>query len=636
MPDPPAEVRPAEPEADPAVEEVNIRGARGAVVPNVSSMNMTEVRSMPGAFGDPFRAIDALPGVTPTVSGFPYFFVRGAPPGNVVYEVDGVRVPYLFHFGLGPSVVHPASVERVDLYSGALPAHFGSTAGAVIAGETKAPKDRAWGEVNVRAVDAGAILELPFAEGRGHVLFGGRYSYTAALLSLVQNDVKLDYRDYNARLTYDVSANDRLTLFSFGSYDLAGQNDNGAQSVLFASEFYRADLRWDRTWSENTRTRVAFFGGVDRTRLDSARFSRAYPVGPRAEIVTRLSKMIQVRAGAQGTFTRYDADLPSPYALSKKDYEETSRFFASRTDSWMGAYVDMPLTLPCGVEIVPGVRADRFTSLEHIAYSVDPRVSASMPIGRAFRFVTSHGTAHQPAASPIPVPAVQPPGLPHDLQKVWQSTAGVEKAFTDDLFGTLTLFRNSFEHVGDLFAVGSKGPLGYEVQSLSGRAYGAEMLVRGKITRRLSGLASYTLARNERIVDGKPVPNGFDRTHVANLALSFEPAAGWRLGGRLLVYTGAPTFATTAATTMVNPKDPAAPASTTENPGERLPTFTRIDLRFEKRWNYSAGWISFIAEVLNATAGRETLRYTCDDRTGCKAERFGPVVIPSVGIEGGF
>lgn len=43
----------------------------------------------------PSRRREAMPGVTPVASGVPYFFVRGAPPGNVGYFVDGVRVPLL-------------------------------------------------------------------------------------------------------------------------------------------------------------------------------------------------------------------------------------------------------------------------------------------------------------------------------------------------------------------------------------------------------------------------------------------------------------------------------------------------------------------------------------------------------------
>lgn len=49
----------------------------------------------------------------------PFFYVRGAPPGNLGYFIDGVRVPYLFRIGFGPSVIHPGLVERVELYPGA-------------------------------------------------------------------------------------------------------------------------------------------------------------------------------------------------------------------------------------------------------------------------------------------------------------------------------------------------------------------------------------------------------------------------------------------------------------------------------------------------------------------------------------
>lgn len=41
-------------------------------------ISQAEVRQLPGAFGDPFRAIEALPGVTPIVSGLP-FSTFGAP-----------------------------------------------------------------------------------------------------------------------------------------------------------------------------------------------------------------------------------------------------------------------------------------------------------------------------------------------------------------------------------------------------------------------------------------------------------------------------------------------------------------------------------------------------------------------------
>lgn len=88
-----------------------------------------EVREVPGAFGDPFRAIEMMPGVTPPVFGLPFFHVRGTPPGNVGYFLDGIQVPYLYHLMLGPSVVHPGLVDRVDLYPSGYPARLGTSLG---------------------------------------------------------------------------------------------------------------------------------------------------------------------------------------------------------------------------------------------------------------------------------------------------------------------------------------------------------------------------------------------------------------------------------------------------------------------------------------------------------------------------
>jgi hypothetical protein len=63
--------------------EVTVVGVRREI--GETTLSKAEVREMPGAFGDAFRAIEILPGVTPLASGLPYFYVRGAPPNNAGY-----------------------------------------------------------------------------------------------------------------------------------------------------------------------------------------------------------------------------------------------------------------------------------------------------------------------------------------------------------------------------------------------------------------------------------------------------------------------------------------------------------------------------------------------------------------------
>ena len=135
-----------------------VRGAKGAPGSDSSEgLSRTEARTMPGAFGDPFRAVEAMPGITPILSGLPFFYVRGAPPGNVGYYFDGVRVPYLFHFGLGPAVIHPALIAKTELHRGGYPAQFGRYSGGIIESTTLPPSERLHGEGSVRLIDAGVL-----------------------------------------------------------------------------------------------------------------------------------------------------------------------------------------------------------------------------------------------------------------------------------------------------------------------------------------------------------------------------------------------------------------------------------------------------------------------------------------------
>ena len=66
-----------------AVDEVLVTGRRiEPRSPTEHRLGRAEMRVMPGAFGDPFRAIDLLPGLVPIVSCLPYFYIRGAPPSS--------------------------------------------------------------------------------------------------------------------------------------------------------------------------------------------------------------------------------------------------------------------------------------------------------------------------------------------------------------------------------------------------------------------------------------------------------------------------------------------------------------------------------------------------------------------------
>ncbi|MDF2693824.1 MAG: TonB family protein / TonB-dependent receptor, partial [Labilithrix sp.] len=423
--EPPAEV-PAggtgtpSPAAPKRVDDVVVRGGRAAVGTGTSdSLARSEVRQLPGAFGDPFRAIEAIPGMTPVLTGLPYFYVRGAPPGNVGYFFEGVRVPYLFHFGLGPAVIHPALISSTTLHRGGYPAALGRYAGGVVEAQAMPPGDRIHGEGQLRLIDAGALVEAPFADGKGAALVAGRYSYTAALFSFLSSDTTLDYRDYQARVFYALSDRDTLSVLGFGAYDFAAQRQtidptkrplladpNASREpyevtrTLFASEFHRADLRWDRSLSNGGHLRVASTVGFDRTRVEARRAATDVMTAGRIELTQPLARSVLFRAGADIVVDQYTTDSLPTFSDDDDVVARQRSVFVDRVDFATGARVDTVLSMIPRMEIVPGVRFDAYGSGGEHAVAVDPRLAARFAVSDKVRILHAYGVASQPPSTP--------------------------------------------------------------------------------------------------------------------------------------------------------------------------------------------------------------------------------------------
>lgn len=586
-------------------------------------MSRAEVRLLPGAFGDPFRAVEALPGVTPIASGIPYFFVRGAPPGNVGYFLDGIRVPLLYHLGLGPSVVHPAIVDRVDLYPGGYPAQFGRFAGAIVSGETRQPRPDVNGEAQVRLVDAGAMLEVPFDGGRGSALAGGRYSYTGLLFSVVQSQIQLDYWDYQTRVSYDVTPADTLTLFAFGARDFLGDKSNGPTTTLVDTTFHRVDLRYDRKLGAGSTFRQAVTFGYDLTGFEGGSVSDML-FATRSELKYTLSPTATLRAGLDASVDLIDSSLDVSEIGSQIPID-----LSTRLDFAAGVYADAVVKVDDRLEITPGLRADVYASDGErggTAWAIEPRLSSVLHIARWLRLVQAHGVASQRPSFFLPGPGFAP-DLGGGLQRSFQTSAGVEADLPLDIEAKVVFFRSAFFNMTDAFGTSTftdlVTPEVFDQRSL-GSAIGMEVSAKRRLTKRLGGFLSYTLSSSERAYAQYRLRAGTNRTHVLNAAVGVDLGRGFRAGARVVFYTGFPNIV----------RGPT-PGSVKIDTGVDLPPFFRLDGRLEKRWSLGkTRWLSLVLEMQNTTLSTENLGVRCD-RT-CKPTIIGPVSIPSIGLEGGL
>lgn len=664
-PAPPQRARRALPPPKPiaGVEDVHVRGVRHEIGGSVISKE--EIRDLPGAFGDAFRAIDMMPGVTPIVSGIPFFFVRGAPPGNTGYFIDNVRVPALYHLALGPSVIHPSLIDRVDFYPGGYPAPYGRYTGGIVAGETRGPSSRIGGEAEVRLFDTGVLGEAPFAGGKGDALVAGRYGYPALLVPLFAPDTSLSYWDYQGRVSYRVTPRDTLTAFVFGSFDELDHADAiaydprgnptkyGPFQTLFRTEFHRADLRWDHAVpGGNLRTALTF--GVDDSLAggNDTEHVQADSIQLRTELDRRVSPELRVRAGADALIYHYDYS----HIVNQSTFSVTIPF-PSRNDVVFGAYADAIWQVHPRVEVVAGLRADVFTSRATGAVdpssplalvtgdrataipALDPRLAARVRVGPRVTWVATLGLMHQPPSFAAPVPGGELGTLSNGLQSAIQASQGFEAKLPWDLELKGTFFVQSYFDMTNAFATCSAffaggGPdVSCLNQRANGRAYGLEVMLKRTFSKRVGGWLSYTLSRSTVEVPhpaaGEPseVASNFDRTHVLNAALAFDFGKGYHAGARFTYYTGLPYTATADG-------EPIPPYN-----GRRLPDFWRIDVRLEKRWRIGKhGQFAIVLEGFNVTLNKEAIAIQCVHVFGqradqCQPQTIGPVTIPSLGVE---
>jgi len=445
------------------------------------TLGHADVHDLPGAFGDPYRAIEALPGVVPIASGLPYFYVRGAPPGNVGYFFDGIPVPYLYHFAAGPGVLQPAFVDHVDLYPGAYPARYGRFAGAIVAGEMTEPGYRFHGEASVRLIDSGAMVEAPFAGGRGSVMVGGRFSYTGLVISLVAPDVSVGYWDYQARARYDLSPKDIVEIFGFGSGDYSTftdenivVDDDGSlrterhEATLVDIGFHRLDLRWDHRLEQGN-WRNALMFGRDRTGFADGQINvYDYMVGLRSEYWKQLDPRMKLRAGADLLFESLKQEFTDSSvkngsgvtdgndAIEERDrnQEDAARlgFDKGRKDFSWGMYADLVWDVAPRLQITPGLRADLFVSGQRAALGIDPRITAEYTLSKKLKVVHGLALVHQTPSFIGPIPGFKP-SLAGGLQKALQHSAGVNYELPAGFSSSLALFHSAFFDMTDLISL---------------------------------------------------------------------------------------------------------------------------------------------------------------------------------------
>lgn len=626
--------------------------------PTSRKLGSRDVGRMPGAFGDAFRAIEAMPGVAPMATGLPHLFVRGAQPSASGYYVDGIRVPFLFHLGVGPSVINPALVEDVTFYPGAFPARHGRHIGGIVAATTRPSATRIRAEGSIRLFDAGAFADVPIDAIDTSVFGGFRYSYLAPLLSLFAPDTRLEYWDYTGGFWHRLSKRDRVGVLAFGSSDFLGQTEEvdgeEQETELFGAEFHRVSVRYemaprarDADPSEplGAATSIAFTFGYDRSGLSNEATSDTYMYQLSNDAEVPVTSWLRLRGGldllAQQLDFRAKVDDDDEEGDGRTDFD-IREAFASRESGALAAWTDAVFVPVKVLEIVPGIRVDAYSEGGDQAVGVDPRATVRTHPTRWLTTITGFGRMHQKPALLVTIPGLDPVGLDRGLQAATQLSQAVELSLPEAVTAGVGGFYNIYDNLTDLAATCTAEESKCRINNRAdGRAFGLELILQRPFSERIGGLVSYTLSRSEREVRGESFVADFDRSHVFNAALGVDLGAGWHAGARFTVLSGRPH----SLVRFDEPDEPTEGTVIGKRNALRREAYHRLDLRIEKRWVIAdVAWISLILEGFNVTLQREVIDFDCrvaevlgsSAGLDCGGQEIGPISIPSLGVMGGI
>ncbi|HEY6079007.1 MAG TPA: TonB-dependent receptor [Polyangiaceae bacterium] len=651
--------RSAEGDEQPASdEELEFEGTAEVEAPprDVTKHSVDEevVRHMPGTRGDALRAIEVMPGVGRTSLGQGEPILRGAAQGESQVFLDGIPVPFMYHFGGLTSFMSTRLVERVDVYPGNFSARYGRAVGGVIDITAKDPaRDRLHAVLDLNLIDSSVFVEAPVSERLAVAGAVRRSNIDFVFENFVPEDTydvvaAPTYFDYQAMASYRFDSATRLRLLGYGSRDAlelffadASDEDPGlAGSIKGKIQFHRVGLELS---SQGTNG-VSALANVTLGRIqllqhigEAEQKFEATELYGRAEASFELHRTLRLTAGGDffGWLLAGSYHGPQPGSAegdpTDGDPLAAQRSITLQDDSVVVAqpaiFVELGWRPLPPLLLSPGLRLDYYGEIHDV--SVDPRIAARLEVTTTTALKAGVGYYSQPPQSWQSLPGIGNPDLTHF--RALQTSAGVEQQLHD--LGKLTL-EGFYKRVDDIVVGTEAREPPQFVNQGQGRIYGVETSAEAHWRSQGFAYLAYTLSRSERRREGQQEYRLFDadQTHVLTLAASQGFGRGYNVGLRFRLVSGNPTTPITGASYDARTGVYLPTYGATNS--RRDPTFHQLDARVEKEWQVGPAKLAVYLDVQNVYAAENAEGYRYSFDYSKRAPVSGLSLFPNLGLRG--
>lgn len=646
---------------DGPIEEVVVLGSRKGQFTEITEKTEKLV-TMPGSLGDPLGAISALPGViTPAEGGAPA--VRGSSPSDNRYYIDGLPASYIFH-DFNTSILDEHVIQDFQLFSAGFGAPYSNATGAIFDVRLRDPrKQKLTTTLNASLLRAGIFFEGAVTEHSAFYL-SVRQGMLQYLLNKEDkpNDEGIRVEappsdgDYQFKYLWDISPRDQITLTIAGANDgieaditetheIAARNPDFAGRAKLDKGFATQGGRWQHRFASGGTVQVSlaqnnnketitwgedYFFRTDFTN-SQARIAVTEPVGAHKFTLgtefNRYSYNYSLRM-INIVCTDFEPDCDSDRrGIIEGNRELTvEHAMAFVSDYWQ-------LTDTLNVDLGLQYNTNDFTEEEF----VHPRAALVWQFSLPMALTASAGRYDRfPDIDTVfPLvgnPALKSPQADHftlgfkgDIGTTWNwSLEGYRKKLTQ-----LPLALDTSQADADLF---------YS-NDIEGDARGLEVMVNRELDNNWYGWMSLSYSQSQRtnLRSGQTRDYTLDTPVVFNLVGNYKFSDAWSGGFRFSAKSGQATTKIIGVQENPNFPDHYLPVYGSAYE-DRLPVYSRLDIRVERKTKFWGFPGSLYLDVVNALNQQNVTRVDLDyeqvNKTGeLKLEKSREMgIFPSLGV----
>jgi len=380
---------------------------------------------------DIFRTIQMLPGVG-YAEGSSALNIRGGTPDQNLVLFDGFTLYNLDHFFGTFSSINPNVVKDIQIYKGGFDSRYGERLSGIIditgkTGNKYSPKIN--GGINL--ISGNLTAEIPFSE-KLTLVVGGRRSYADIYSSYLVNAmlenqvedvnssssnsiVKLKpgfyFYDYNAKLTFSKSEQEKMSVSVFGGKDFLASTGEGS----IKQEFSRTnnDANWGNygfSYSWIKQWREGFFSNLQ---VGYSGYQNQYT--EQTEVTTKKGKNTTTTlfdTFEENKLNDFSASLKNEFEIGLKNtvdfgfqtkYNEFTYLKNAGTDayysdiansSWLySTFMQLNTQMVKNLTVKLGGRINGYNLSGKLYY--EPRVSANYQIGNLINLKIATGRYYQ-------------------------------------------------------------------------------------------------------------------------------------------------------------------------------------------------------------------------------------------------